>query len=142
MDILASESPFYRVSVKALILDDQQRLLVFQDKDGQWELPGGGWEHGESLEACVVRELQEEMRIVPLSIGPVSFIYAGVSDRGYHKLRIAVPVTTETTEFVPSADNLVAARYVNSRELRALAFAPSEAPVLEYIDKIWPATNS
>ena len=25
-----------------------------------WLLPGGGWEHAESIEECVVREVEEE----------------------------------------------------------------------------------
>jgi hypothetical protein len=54
-------SPFYRVSVKALVFDRDGRLLVVQEPDGLWEVPGGGWEHGESFEKCLARELAEEI---------------------------------------------------------------------------------
>jgi ADP-ribose pyrophosphatase YjhB (NUDIX family) len=54
-------SPFYRVSVKALVFDRDGRLLVVQEPDGLWEVPGGGWEHGESFEECLARELAEEI---------------------------------------------------------------------------------
>lgn len=48
-------STYYRVSLKALIFDTQNRLLVLRGENGKWELPGGGWEHGESVEACLRR---------------------------------------------------------------------------------------
>ena len=51
----------YRVSVKALILDDQRRFLLVKDIAGKWELPGGGLEHGESIEQGLRREVKEEM---------------------------------------------------------------------------------
>jgi 8-oxo-dGTP pyrophosphatase MutT (NUDIX family) len=140
--IMATDSPFYRVSIKALIFDPLGRLLVFEDKHGQFEIPGGGWEHGETMEECITRELYEEMQIIPERIGTVSFMYVGVNEKGYHKLRIAVPVAISTTKFSPSGDELVAASYVSRHEIELLSFAISEAPVLQYLDKIWPSANS
>lgn len=46
---MKSEIPkcFYRVSIKALILDETKtRFLVTQKENGEWELPGGGLEWG------------------------------------------------------------------------------------------------
>src|SRR5260221_11029127 len=52
----------YRVSVKALIKDDQGRLLlVKEDDDPWWGLPGGGIDHGETIEQGLRRELSEEV---------------------------------------------------------------------------------
>lgn len=138
---MAHDSPFYRVSVKALIFDHAGRLLVFQDKESAWEMPGGGWEHGETLEACITRELYEEMRIVPATVGPVSFIYTGEHEDGYQKLCIAVPVSTETTDFVPTDDDLVAAKHVTREEFLELPFGPNEVAVLQCVEQIWPATT-
>jgi 8-oxo-dGTP pyrophosphatase MutT (NUDIX family) len=33
---------FYRVSIKALVLDEQGRFLLCREDNGKWELPGGG----------------------------------------------------------------------------------------------------
>ena len=34
---------FYRISVKALVLNEaRDRFLITQEEDGRWELPGGG----------------------------------------------------------------------------------------------------
>ena len=56
------------VEVAAGALFDGERLLVarrgpHEAAAGQWELPGGKIEHGESLEQAVVREWKEELGI-------------------------------------------------------------------------------
>jgi ADP-ribose pyrophosphatase YjhB (NUDIX family) len=50
-----------RPSVSAVIFDHRGRLLLQQRSDGgQWGLPGGSVEIGESLETAVRREVREE----------------------------------------------------------------------------------
>ena len=50
-----------RPSVSAVIFDRQGRLLLQQRSDGgQWGLPGGSVEVGESVTAAVAREVLEE----------------------------------------------------------------------------------
>jgi ADP-ribose pyrophosphatase YjhB (NUDIX family) len=50
-----------RSSVSAVIFDRQGRLLLQQRSDGgQWGLPGGSVEIGESVQEAVVREVREE----------------------------------------------------------------------------------
>lgn len=125
--------------MKALIFDDQNRLLVFRDSDGTYEMPGGGLEHGESLEQGITRELYEEMRITPASIGKVQCVYSGAHDHGYHKLCIAVPVTIQPGDFIPSDDDIVAAEYVTSEQFKSLPFGFNEKAVLQQADAIWAA---
>ena len=50
-----------RPSVSAVIFDGRRRLLLQQRSDGgQWGLPGGSLEIGESVTAGVIREVREE----------------------------------------------------------------------------------
>jgi 8-oxo-dGTP pyrophosphatase MutT (NUDIX family) len=133
-----TDSPFYRVSVKALIFDDQNRLLVFQDSAGEFEMPGGGWEHDETLAECIARELYEEMRVKPQHIGDVRFVYTGPHDNGYHKCVIVVPVTLIAHDFQPTDDDLVAAKFITKEEFSELPFQFNEKAVKAYADKIWP----
>jgi len=60
-----------RPSVSAVIFDRRGRLLLQQRSDGgQWGLPGGSVEIGESIADAVVREVREEtgLAVRPLRI--------------------------------------------------------------------------
>ena len=61
------------VGVGAVIVQDGRVLLVKRKHEplaGQWSLPGGAVEVGETLEACLVREMLEETGL-EVSVGPV-----------------------------------------------------------------------
>jgi len=75
----------YRVSVKALIYDDQGRILLVKEGNDKWDLPGGGTDHGESLEDSLKRELQEEIGL-DVEIGELHDIVKFQSRSGIHAL--------------------------------------------------------
>lgn len=54
---------FYRVSIKALIGNDNGEILVVKEHQNKWELPGEGIDHGESIHESLKRELNEELGI-------------------------------------------------------------------------------
>jgi mutator protein MutT len=61
--------PPRRIEVAMALVIRERRLLVTQRRaeahlGGLWELPGGKLAPGESVEACVVREIREETGIV------------------------------------------------------------------------------
>jgi A/G-specific adenine glycosylase len=63
-----ARTPHYDVSA-GLITDDAGRLLIAQRPadgllGGLWEFPGGKQEPGETLEACLTRELHEELGVI------------------------------------------------------------------------------
>ena len=74
----------YRISSKALILDEQKRFLLVKTEPGYWELPWGWlelWEH--SIET-IIRELQEEMNITPIKVAKVpSYFVTGPTNQGF-----------------------------------------------------------
>ena len=49
----------WRVSVKGVVFQHGRVLLLCNERQ-EWELPGGGLEHGETPQECVVREIREE----------------------------------------------------------------------------------
>jgi len=61
------------VGVGAVVIDGSRVLLVRRGHEplkGEWSVPGGAVETGETLEAAVVREVQEETGLC-VDVGPI-----------------------------------------------------------------------
>jgi 8-oxo-dGTP pyrophosphatase MutT (NUDIX family) len=62
------QRPSRRVTlgVQAVVVDTDRHVLLVRHRCREgWHFPGGGVERGETLEAALARELQEEAGIVP-----------------------------------------------------------------------------
>lgn len=64
---------FYRVSAKGVILINDKLVLAQEGNTKRWDLPGGGIEHFEEIEAAFSREILEEL---------------GVDVSGFHSERV------------------------------------------------------
>ncbi len=53
----------YRVAARVLVVQGDKVLLVKEADDDWWALPGGGIDHGESIELTVTREVEEELGV-------------------------------------------------------------------------------
>jgi len=54
----------FRVSLKAVILNDDGHVLVVKENGRDWwDIPGGGLEHGETIKKALARELFEEVSL-------------------------------------------------------------------------------
>jgi len=65
------------VGVGAVIVRDGKVLLVkrkYEPLAGRWSLPGGAVEIGETLEACLAREMLEETGL-EVTVGPVIEVF-------------------------------------------------------------------
>ncbi|MES9969715.1 MAG: Nudix family hydrolase [Candidatus Thiodiazotropha sp.] len=70
----------------AAILDREARVLVTKRADhmhqgGLWEFPGGKCEAGESIQQALLRELKEELGILPLDYQPLIRVRHDYGDR-------------------------------------------------------------
>ncbi|HWT56143.1 MAG TPA: NUDIX hydrolase [Candidatus Microsaccharimonas sp.] len=128
---------FYRAAVKVLIIDELGRLLVTQNQDSLWEVPGGGWEHHETLLECVAREMDEELGVKVENISDIEFVLRGESERGWHVLRLAVRATLSDDAVLTPGDDQVAFRFVNRRDFLQLEFCAADKPFQDATEKIW-----
>src|SRR5580698_1141039 len=63
-----------RQGVRAVVLDDDDRILLVHFEFPDWTLwatPGGGIEPGETYESAIRRELKEEVGLFDVNLGPV-----------------------------------------------------------------------
>jgi 8-oxo-dGTP pyrophosphatase MutT (NUDIX family) len=70
-----STQPVYRPTVRVVLMDDHDRLLMFSstdDSDGHtfWFPVGGGLKSGETFEQAAVREVHEETGLEGVALGP------------------------------------------------------------------------
>ncbi len=116
---------FYRISAKALVLDETlTKFLIIQAEDGRWGLPGGGIEHGEMPTATIRRELKEEMGLEVINVAeqPAYFI-TFISVPGYWLGNVLYKTTLRDLNFSPS-NECIALQFVSSDEVAKLNTFP------------------
>jgi len=107
-DIKELPNAFYRVSGKALILDEtKEKFLVIKEKREFWELPGGAIDWGEDAREAIPREIEEEMGLHTTWVAdsPAYFYTSHDSAFGLQKCWKALVVyetTVKDLNFTPS----------------------------------------
>jgi 8-oxo-dGTP pyrophosphatase MutT (NUDIX family) len=117
-------------------LDERHRLLVLENAEGKYELPGGGWEHNETLEECLRREIKEELGVEVLWVGALWLSYRGKRPRRPWFLRLCLPVLLESNDFTLGS-GMRNAYFVNRQTFLNTAFASDEEPIKKLVDDIW-----
>ena len=110
---------YYRISIKALILDDTNRFLLTLEENGIWELLGGGLEYGENPYDCLVRELKEEagLEVTLVNIKPDYFVTA-IDNKGIWKANLIYKVKVKNLNFLPSEECIELKFFTKTEALR------------------------
>ncbi len=115
-----------RLTVDAFVEDRRARLLLVKRGRppflGNWGLPGGFCEYGETTEICCARETREETG-VSVRVGRLLGVYSNPGrDPRWHTVTVlyeARPVRG----IAKGSDDAAEARWFTKRELRGLEFA-------------------
>ena len=113
---------YYRLSVKALILDaTRTKFLLVQSDNGKWELPGGGLDWGEKPAEGIRREIQEEMGLVATYVAsqPSDLTPAARDSDGQWTANVLFETKLENLQFTPSSE-CQAIKFVTKEEAKEL----------------------
>lgn len=112
----------YPVSVKGVVARDG-RILLLHNERGEWELPGGRLEVGETPEQCVTREIAEESGW-SVTAGPIldAWLYHIVQERKH------VLIVTYGCHLAPGQEDLDPV--LSAEHQRIGLFTPAEIPAL------------
>lgn len=120
------------VSAVALI-DRDGRVLLAQRPEGKsmaglWEFPGGKVEPGETPEAALIRELEEELGINTWSscLAPLTF-----ASHAYDDFHLLMPVfACRKWEGIPQSKEGQQLKWVRPIELRNYPMPPADIPLI------------
>jgi 8-oxo-dGTP pyrophosphatase MutT (NUDIX family) len=110
-----------------------------QNHDGDYELPGGGWEYNESFRECLEREIREELGVALASCDEeIIGVYRGRNTQGKMLMRIVVRATLGSYNFKPV--DMARVLWITRTEFMALDLVPTgEEGSKQLADKIWSA---
>lgn len=117
-----------------LVRDEGGRVLICQRTgklNGLWEFPGGKREAGESFEACLVRELVEELE---LAVAPLGMLYEMDYSEGAVALHFGFVAATAPAEASIKLRVHSAALWVEPERLCEYPFCPADALFLQCYD--------
>lgn len=131
-------SDFLMVTAAAMI-DGDGRVLVQQRPPGTamaglWEFPGGKIEPGETPEAALVRELDEELGIVVdhSCFAPAAFASEALGERHLLLLLYAL----RKWQGIPVARHATALQWLRPVQLHALAMPPADRPLIGLLEAL------
>jgi 8-oxo-dGTP pyrophosphatase MutT (NUDIX family) len=97
----------FRISLKCLIQDNEGKVLVVKETGRDWwDLPGGGMDHGETLQSAITREMKEEVNLH----GDFTFKIHAVEEpklldpHGFWQLRLIFVIEPSLLDFSPGDD--------------------------------------
>lgn len=131
------------IRVTAAVIEHEGRVLLAQRPAGHrlaglWEFPGGKLEPGETPEACLRRELREELGVeteIGEFVGSFPHEYPGLAiDLLVFRARLAGAAAPEAREHAALA-------WRTLEECAALPLAPADAPALARLRALAAARN-
>jgi len=123
--------------VAAALVDSDGRVLIAQRPEGkslagQWEFPGGKVEEGETPEAALIRELEEELGIVVKQACLAPFVFASHTYETFHLLMPLYLIRRWEGE--PEAREHSALKWVRPNVMRDYPMPPADLPLVAWLN--------
>ncbi|MEW6596756.1 MAG: 8-oxo-dGTP diphosphatase MutT [Pseudomonadota bacterium] len=120
----------------AALVDVDGRVLICQRPEGKqlaglWEFPGGKLEAGETPEACLVRELEEELGIRAAQACLAPFVFASHTYEDFHLL-MPLYLLRRWEGFVERREHQALA-WVKPSQFDDYPMPPADAPLCAYL---------
>lgn len=131
-----------KTSVVACIIDDQNRVLLtrrcIEPFCGQWVMPGGKIDHGETLLEALHREVREEVGLA-IHVDGLLDVYEHVSigDARDHYVILYYRAHPTSHELAPNHSEVTEARWIGTTDLNDYSITPGTRHVLA---KVFPDT--
>jgi len=125
-----------KLIVTAAIIRKADQLLITQRSHpeklaGLWEFPGGKVEKGESLEACLVREISEELELNIANLTPYLVVE---HDYGDFEIELhSFTANYDSGEIVLHSHKN--AEWISVNQLTQYEFAPADKPIVQKLIK-------
>lgn len=121
----------YRVSVKALIEDEEGRILLVKDETPNWQFPGGGLEHGELPREGLAREIKEEIghELINMNPMPTAFWTITNKDRWYGFVLYGCSISGQFT----ASEEAEQIKYFTRDEINSLPLHVNTAPYFKQL---------
>lgn len=119
--------------VACALVDADGRVLLAQRPEGKklaglWEFPGGKVEPGETPEAALIRELQEELGVTTREacLAPLTF-----ASHSYESFHLLMPLfVCRRYEGTPKGQEGQALKWVRPRDMRDVPMPPADEPLI------------
>ncbi|HET6971807.1 MAG TPA: (deoxy)nucleoside triphosphate pyrophosphohydrolase [Phenylobacterium sp.] len=127
--------PMLLVAAAALV-DTDGRVLICQRPEGKqlaglWEFPGGKVEPGETPEACLIRELSEELGITVARACLAPFVFASHEYDSFHLL-MPLYLIRRWDGLVENREHKALA-WVRPVHMESYPMPPADAPLVAWL---------
>jgi 8-oxo-dGTP diphosphatase len=127
------------IVVAAALVDGEGRVLLQQRAPGRlmaglWEFPGGKMEAGETPEAALIRELQEELGIATDEACLAPACFASAPNEGAHMILLLYVCRKWRGQ--PRALDASALRWARPAQMFALDMPPADRPLIGLLDAL------
>ncbi len=121
------------------LVDPDNRVLIAQRPPGKamaglWEFPGGKVEEGETPEACLIRELDEELGVTTWQscLAPLTF-----ASHAYEDFHLLMPLyVCRKWEGPAVAREHTALKWVRANRLREFPMPEADAPLIPSLTEL------